>query len=408
MRPTRPILLEVVRQRNVESINHTRPRARAPMMYNRGSANREVKFSLRCFSKSAPGPHKYVIDKKTRELKGNKVCLPPEVLGQLQIRFRHSMPSPLLFRVSNDKYGKVSHCGLVEFTAPRMCAILSDSLMEDMLLQGGDTMAFTLKELPKLTYVKFQPFRWQFSLIKNPKLVLTRELQDNYVTLTKGDVLYITADDGKRYRLTCVEVKGSNNKKEITAGCILNTDLTVEFKEPVEKAPESTQITINVPVSGFTIPHKHVYFRVKVVDPYIGVKVFGTSLQKEPITLGLVPVGGTAGIMSPYSLKLMNSVCVSLRVTERVKFVLNVSEDAKGRRLGGLSLSKRGKCDDVDDDDVDAAWGAHTESDANTSDKKSKAGAKVAGKAAGKGGSDDAEEKADEIRRRRLAALSRW
>jgi len=254
----------------------------------------------------------------------------------------------------------------------------------------------------------------------------------------------------------------------------------VEFKEPVEKAPESTQITINVPVSGFTIPHKHVYFRVKVVDPYIGVKVslqataaanessssssssptraatttrtgtapsaqfflskknqfvsrsnfevFGTSLQKEPITLEPLGTPGGSSSRGRHSWYY-----VSIFSEERVKFVLNVSEDAKegrqerrgwgrsrsnsprssrspspGRRLGGLSLSKRGKCDDVDDDDVDAAWGAHTESDANTSDKKSKAGAKVAGKAAGKGGSDDAEEKADEIRRRRLAALSRY
>uniref|UniRef100_A0A7S0CVJ1 Ubiquitin fusion degradation protein UFD1 N-terminal subdomain 2 domain-containing protein n=1 Tax=Amorphochlora amoebiformis TaxID=1561963 RepID=A0A7S0CVJ1_9EUKA len=147
--------------------------------------------------------------------------------------------------------------------------------MEDMMLQAGDMLSFRLTNLPTLKFVKFQPFRWQFSRIKNPKSVLTRELQSSYVTLSKGEIVTIR-NDGKRFRLVCAEVKAKGKgplSANAQAGCIIDTDLTVEFLPPVGKAPETKLLRINSTVNGAVEARKYVYFRVKIVDPYREIKV---------------------------------------------------------------------------------------------------------------------------------------
>eukprot|EP00467_Chlorarachnion_reptans_P023483 CAMPEP_0114494360 /NCGR_PEP_ID=MMETSP0109-20121206/4611_1 /TAXON_ID=29199 /ORGANISM="Chlorarachnion reptans, Strain CCCM449" /LENGTH=335 /DNA_ID=CAMNT_0001671393 /DNA_START=659 /DNA_END=1666 /DNA_ORIENTATION=+ len=141
-------------------------------------------------------------------------------------------------------------------------------------------MAFTLKELPKLNYVKFQPFKWKFGLIKDPKSVLTRELQ-NYVALTEGDVVTISDNKGDRFRLTCIDVKSNSSKGEVKAGCILNTDLTTEFDQPVKKPPESKPLALDRPYKSVLQPRRYQYYRVKVVDPYIPLKITATTADEK-------------------------------------------------------------------------------------------------------------------------------
>eukprot|EP00472_Partenskyella_glossopodia_P010251 CAMPEP_0197538482 /NCGR_PEP_ID=MMETSP1318-20131121/59822_1 /TAXON_ID=552666 /ORGANISM="Partenskyella glossopodia, Strain RCC365" /LENGTH=452 /DNA_ID=CAMNT_0043096913 /DNA_START=108 /DNA_END=1466 /DNA_ORIENTATION=+ len=196
------------------------------------------------------------------------------MLQRLQLRYRTYLPSPLFFKITNTRYNKTSHCGMIDFTAPDGCALLSDAFFEDMMLTPGNSCSFMVRELPTLNYVKFQPFRWQFSRINNPKEVLTRELQLKYATLSNGDVIIVRDEAGNNFRLTCVEVKAkSKYRKNATAGNIVNTDLSVEFAPPVEAAPDSKLIRMNTTTKGFVYPKKYKYFRVKIIDPYRPIRI---------------------------------------------------------------------------------------------------------------------------------------
>ena len=249
------------------------PPAKHSMMFRFGAGG-SLSESVRCYSPGQAGPYGGILSKKGRSLKGNKICLAPSVLGRLQMRFRDRMPSPLLYRIRNPKYNKVSHCGLIEFTAPERCALLSDSFMEDMILGPGDIAELRLVDLPTLTKVIFQPFRWQFSRIQDPKGTLTRELQSHYACLTRGDTVTVTdSKTGRSHRISCVGVE-PESKDGNFGGSILNTDLTVEFKEPVEKPPKQAVIRINArPTRGSVARQKYKYFRAKIVDPHRGLQI---------------------------------------------------------------------------------------------------------------------------------------
>jgi hypothetical protein len=39
-------------------------------------------------------------------------------------RFPNALPHPVIFEVKNTKFDKVSHCGVLEFSAPRKAAFM--------------------------------------------------------------------------------------------------------------------------------------------------------------------------------------------------------------------------------------------------------------------------------------------
>jgi len=105
----------------------------------------------------------------------------------------------MLFELHNDATQRISHSGVLEFVAEEgmiimpywvlcenelsycylqlhlrslsrlICSVFTFQMMQNMLLQEGDTVRVKNATLPKGTYVKLQPHTTDFLDISNPK-----------------------------------------------------------------------------------------------------------------------------------------------------------------------------------------------------------------------------------------------
>lgn len=167
---------------------------------------------------------------------GNKVLLPPSALHQLS---QMNIQYPMMFRI--EKVGgrrntKVSHCSVLEFTAPEGKVFLPLSMIHNLSLDtnGNDYVKLTNRALPKGTFARFQPFKSEFiEDIPNHKVVLEKTLR-SYACLTKGDIIEIKFLD-KCHDLEVVELKPSD------VVSIIETDMSVEFAPPKDGKEFSAQ-----------------------------------------------------------------------------------------------------------------------------------------------------------------------
>ena len=83
---------------------------------------------------------------------GDKIILHNSVLDDIMRKFgRLKTPHPLIFTVSvNDSKNKrISHCGVLEFSAPERKAYFPRWMIENLFLEEGTRCTFKLKRLPK-------------------------------------------------------------------------------------------------------------------------------------------------------------------------------------------------------------------------------------------------------------------
>lgn len=195
---------------------------------------------------------------------GDKMILPPSVLSSLATRFgSRPIPSPIIFEVRNPAIGKSTHCGVLEFTAPREEAFFPQWIMHELLLEDGARIRLTLRELPKATKATLQPLQAAFCRLDSTESVLLQGLR-NFVALTEGDCIEITSN-GKQYNLNVVALQP---KSKTQAVCLIDTDMKVEFLPPVEPlAEDNTVIALNQTVAGSLPANGYAYYRVKLVDP---------------------------------------------------------------------------------------------------------------------------------------------
>ncbi|XP_057729170.1 uncharacterized protein LOC130944712 isoform X2 [Arachis stenosperma] len=167
------------------------------------------------------------IEKSNLE-KGDKIIMPPSALDRLASLH---IDYPMLFQLSNPSAGKVTHCGVLEFVSDEGMIYIPYWMMENMLLQEGDTVCVRNTSLAKGTYVKLQPHTKDFLDITNPKAILETSLR-NYSCLTTGDTIMV-AYNSKKYYIDIVETKPS------PAVSIIETDCEVDFAAPLDyKEPE--------------------------------------------------------------------------------------------------------------------------------------------------------------------------
>lgn len=167
------------------------------------------------------------IDKPQLE-SGDKIIMPPSALDRLASLH---IEYPMLFELRNVAAERVSHCGVLEFIAEEGMIYMPYWMMENMLLQEGDTVRVKNATLPKGTYVKLQPHTMDFLDISNPKAILETTLR-NFSCLTTGDSIMV-AYNNKKYYIDIVEAKPSN------AISIIETDCEVDFAPPLDyKEPE--------------------------------------------------------------------------------------------------------------------------------------------------------------------------
>ncbi|SPQ99252.1 unnamed protein product (mitochondrion) [Plasmodiophora brassicae] len=200
---------------------------------------------------------------------GDKVVLPDTVLrGLLQL---------------NAPIGRVSHCGVLEFTAQDEAAFMPNWMLENLLLSDGAPVRLTLCTLPKLTFVRFQPLQYAFTKIPNPKAALEEALL-KFTALTRGDTILLRYHH-EEYMMQVTDVQPDTGEREPPAGCVIDATIEVDFDPPLEEAPKEEKISVlelDVPEQGHVMADQFKYYRVKLRDPSIGLRVSIDSTGTRP------------------------------------------------------------------------------------------------------------------------------
>ncbi|XP_077995424.1 ubiquitin recognition factor in ER-associated degradation protein 1-like [Glandiceps talaboti] len=187
------------------------------------NAGRTFKTQYRCYSVSMlPGNERQDVER------GGKIIMPPSALDQLS---RLNIVYPMLFKLTNKKTDRVTHCGVLEFVADEGKIYLPYWMMRNLLLEEGGLVQVESATLPVATYSKFKPQSPDFLDITNPKAVLENALR-SFACLTTNDVIAIRYNK-KDYELQVLEAKPGK------AVSIIECDMSVEFSSPVGyKEPE--------------------------------------------------------------------------------------------------------------------------------------------------------------------------
>mmetsp|Transcript_2461 Transcript_2461/g.2745 ORF Transcript_2461/g.2745 Transcript_2461/m.2745 type:complete len:281 (+) Transcript_2461:41-883(+) len=166
---------------------------------------------------------------------GGKIILPPSALERIS---HLNLVWPLLFELANPKFpDRRTHCGVLEFTAEEGTAYVPLWMMNNIQLDVNDYVKISTRELPRATFIKFQPQSTSFLDITNPKAVLENVLR-KYAALSKGDIILFRYNN-KDYRLLVLEAKPENTHNAVS---VIEVDLNVDFAAPVGyKEPEVAQ-----------------------------------------------------------------------------------------------------------------------------------------------------------------------
>ncbi|XP_042515703.1 ubiquitin fusion degradation protein 1 homolog [Macadamia integrifolia] len=159
---------------------------------------------------------------------GDKIIMPPSALMRLASM---NVDYPMLFELSNLDAKRVSHCGVLEFSAEEGVIFLPHWMMENLLLKEGDIVQVKNTSLLKGKYMKIQPHTKDFLDISNPKAILERTLR-NFTCLTTGDTIMMPYNN-KKFYIDIIETKPT------PAISIIETDCEVDFAPPLDyKEPE--------------------------------------------------------------------------------------------------------------------------------------------------------------------------
>ena len=164
----------------------------------------------------------------------NKVILPESMLYQCKDK-----KYPLLFTITGVDSGISYVCSVYEFTAnPEIC-IMPYHIMESLFIQEGSIVTVTLCEnVLKGSSVVLRPHKTKFIELTNPKAILEKHLSDNYQVLNKGETIVIYYLD-ELYFIDVLDCKPTNVID------IVDTDLNLDFEEPVDYKQVKEQTKVN-------------------------------------------------------------------------------------------------------------------------------------------------------------------
>eukprot|EP00456_Euglypha_rotunda_P062825 TRINITY_DN5302_c0_g1_i1.p1 TRINITY_DN5302_c0_g1~~TRINITY_DN5302_c0_g1_i1.p1 ORF type:complete len:573 (-),score=52.98 TRINITY_DN5302_c0_g1_i1:11-1729(-) len=223
--------------------------------------------------------HAAVLGKEGDLADGDKIVLHQDILNNLMSKFRGPLPSPIIFEVKNSKKStKTSHCGVLEFSAPRKAAFLPTWMMQNLELDDGDEVQLKLKELAKATKLVLQPHERKFLSIPDPKSTLEFALR-KFTALTEGDVILIKYGVSD-FHFNVITVAPQRTKPP--AVVLINSSPAVEFQEPIEKASEAKAfVTFDLenPAKGTVKAGEWLYYRFQIVDVNMALK-FQLSSRK--------------------------------------------------------------------------------------------------------------------------------
>ncbi|KAH9289920.1 hypothetical protein KI387_034037 [Taxus chinensis] len=173
---------------------------------------------------------------KTQLESGNKVIMPPSALDRLAVLH---IDYPMLFELQNPSTGRISHCGVLEFTSEEGKLFMPNWMMQNMCLEEGDLVELKNSSLQKGKYVKLQPHTMDFLDMSNPKAVLESTLR-NFSCLTTGDTIMLSYNK-KKYYINIVETKPDSAISIIETDCEVDFATPVDYKEPEKEARDEPE-----------------------------------------------------------------------------------------------------------------------------------------------------------------------
>ncbi|XP_046738860.1 ubiquitin recognition factor in ER-associated degradation protein 1 [Diprion similis] len=184
---------------------------------------RHFNTQYKCFSVSMiPGNERQDVER------GGKIIMPPSALDQLT---RLNIVYPMLFKLTNKRSNRITHCGVLEFVADEGKVYLPYWMMHNLLLEEGEILNIESVMLPVATFSRFQPQSEDFLDITNPGAVLENGLR-SFACLTTGDIIAIKYNQ-RIYEMCVLETRPG------PAVSIIECDMNVEFAPPVGyKEPE--------------------------------------------------------------------------------------------------------------------------------------------------------------------------
>lgn len=198
------------------------------------ASNRRFEEQYHCYSVA-------YADKAHLE-KGDKILLPPsafDTLARLQVDY------PMLFRLTSEAENRLTHSGVLEFTAEEGTCYIPFWMMQNLLIEEGAVITVTNVSLPKASFVKLQPQSVDFLEISNPRAVLEHALR-NFSCVTKGDVIQIPYNN-KNYHFALKDVQPQDAACIIETDCNVDFDAPVGYKEPDYAAASTSNSTTSVP-----------------------------------------------------------------------------------------------------------------------------------------------------------------
>jgi ubiquitin fusion degradation protein 1 len=141
------------------------------------------------------------------------------------------------FQIQNESSGRVSHCGVLEFTGEENSVFLPNWMMENMQLQERDLVIVKNASLDRGTYMKLQPHTTDFIHVSNMKDLL-EDILRNFSCLTVGDTITIN-HNSKKFYINILETKPSAAINIIDTDCEVEFAPPLDYKEPEKPAPKN-------------------------------------------------------------------------------------------------------------------------------------------------------------------------
>ncbi|XP_059428457.1 uncharacterized protein LOC132162209 [Corylus avellana] len=188
---------------------------------------------------------------------GDKIIMPTSALMHLlglEIQY------PTRFEIRNESSGRVSHCGVLEFTGEEDAVFLPGWMMENIQLQEGDRLIVKNVSLEKGTHMKLQPHTTDFIHISNIKDLL-EDILRNFSCLTTGDNIMIN-HNSKKFYVNIVETKPSAAINIIDTDCEVEFAPPLDYKEPEKPAPKNAAPVKDQKQKGKFIPFQGLARRV--------------------------------------------------------------------------------------------------------------------------------------------------
>ena len=135
----------------------------------------------------------------------------------------------MLFELINGAKQKMTHAGVLEFTAEEGRCYLPYWLMVRLSLEPGDLLQCKSTDLRPGQFIKLQPQSTNFLEISDPRGCPGNCLSGSFSCLTLGDVFTFSYND-EVFEIAVLEVKPDTEAHAIS---VQETDLEVDFAPPV-------------------------------------------------------------------------------------------------------------------------------------------------------------------------------